>query len=418
MTVCGCNLPPAVIPLTGVTPHAGARAQVVTGGTSVVALYGPMVGGVVQNPNTALEQGIAPLVPGPPIVRTRIVGAIDSYAPGFFVPIGVQEQLTTSYQVVNYGPPEALFVNLLGPAAASQTGSTRMLQPGESMAIPANWPGNVWVNAVSNGHRFAVVAVQPVTQYPPQPYTGDFPPSGPTGLLDVIPSYLYQEYSDDDDLQGFVAAQNQQTQAYVDWFNGIDLPVYTKLSGALLDWVGQGLYGIARPTLYSGRYSSVGALNTYAANTTAPNALIRLGQFTDIAATSDDVYKRILTWHLFRGDGKQVTARWLKRRVYRFLYGVDGADAVGDTGQVSVVFDGEGDLILTIVTGRSHITGGAIINTFAPNTTAPDALTNRTSSLGTPALAAILKEGIDTGALEMPQQFNVTCRIGVLGGLN
>jgi hypothetical protein len=413
---CGCDLKPIDVPRTGVTPYPGATSSIAIGGRSVIALYGPMVGGAIQNPATTAEQGIAPLVAGAPIVRTRRIGAIDTYPPGFRVPIGVTRVVSTSYDVVNYGPPELLYVSLVGPAALEEGGTTRVLFPGQTLSIPANWQGSVWVNAATNGHRFAATVVQPVTPYPPIPYSGSFPPDEPTSKTTTIPSYLYQQYTDDDDLQAFVMAQNAQTQAYVDWFNTLNLPIYTKQIGRLLDWVGEGLYGVARPTLYSGRYRSVGALDTFTPNQIVINSFKRIGQFTNIAATSDDVYKRIITWHVYKGDGKQVSVRWLKRRIARFLFGAGGADYSGSTDQISVVL-AAGAISITILTGRRSILGGAILNRMPFNTTAPDELrTEVTSPIAVPALAAIFKEAIDTGALQLPQQYTVTCRIGLLGG--
>ena len=43
-------------------------------------------------------------------------------------------------------------------------------------------------------------------------------------------------------------------------------------------------------------------------------------------AVTDDVFKRILTWHFYKGDGKNFSVRWLKRRIWRFLQGANGTD--------------------------------------------------------------------------------------------
>jgi len=40
----------------------------------------------------------------------------------------------------------------------------------------------------------------------------------------------------------------------------------------------------------------------------------------------DDIFKRILTWNLYKGDGNRFSMRWLKRRIARFLFGVNGID--------------------------------------------------------------------------------------------
>src|SRR5579859_3473841 len=93
-------------------------------------------------------------------------------------------------------------------------------------------------------------------------------------LQEVIPSYLYVEYNDDEDLQAFVTAFNAIAQQYVDFFNQINLPIYTSssISGALLDWVAQGIYGMTRPSLPgAGSTLIYGPFNTYAFNKLAFN---------------------------------------------------------------------------------------------------------------------------------------------------
>src|SRR5215469_3415087 len=231
---------------------------------------------------------------------------------------------------------EALYVNLIGPAGTAEgtpTGTVG-IQPGQSFIVPPS--SNVWVNAISPGHRFTAYFASPYSvPYPPGLVPGMpgsqslgfpvFPPPGVTGLTKVIPSYLYQEYSDDDDLQGFVAAQNAKQQDYVDTFNALNLPIYPGpvVSGALLDWVAQGLYGVPRPALSSGIVIREGPLNTWGPNFLIPteNANINgLGQTTDesVVVTDDDTYRRVITWHFYKGDGKYFSTRWLKRRIWRF----------------------------------------------------------------------------------------------------
>ena len=162
------------------------------------------------------------------------------------------------------------------------------------------------------------------------PFIIGFTPSGEPvfsmdspGVPKTIPSYLYTLYQDDDDLQAFVAEYNTLTQGYVDWFNQVDLPIYTGplIVGYFLDWVSMGLYGYVRP-----------------------------------AGTMDDVLKRSLTWHFYKGDGRYFDVRWLKRRVMRFLEGVDGTDqGTASTYDVSVVF--AAGYSVTIDAQRVNITG-------------------------------------------------------------
>lgn len=235
-----------------------------------------------------------------------------------------------------------------------------------------------------------------------------FPPSGQTTLTETIPSYLYQQYSDDDDLQAFVAAFNDLAQEYVDWFASIGLPVYTgvEIVGPLLDWVAQGLYGMTRPTLSTGKNQDLGPYNTYTFGTQLLGRFKFIGP-QNITATSDDVFKRILTWHFYKGDGKVFNIRWLKRRVMRFLLGVNGTDLnIDQTYQVSVTFGVGNQVVINLITGLRVVTGGLIFGRTRFGTTAFGALTTHFVSLGpVPALVPVLQEGIASGALELPFQF-------------
>ncbi len=171
-------------------------------------------------------------------------------------------------------------------------------------------------------------------------------------LQSVIPSYLYQEYADDSDLQAFVAAYNSLSQGYLDWFNQTPLGVYTSpaVSGPLLDWLATGIYGVARPVISNTSVSSFGGYNTTPYDTTPYNTATQTRTGTSIIA-NDDLYKRTLTWITYRGDGKQMSLQWLRRRVARFLFGANGSDIdVGLLPQVSLVDQG------TVITGATNTT--------------------------------------------------------------
>lgn len=161
-----------------------------------------------------------------------------------------------------------------------------------------------------------------------------------TPLQTVIPAYLYQQFYDDDDLQGFVVALNAEFQGYLDWFNQTPLSVYTNstVSGELLDWIGTGLYGIARPVISSGAHQSFAG---YAARTPyaqTPYLLrIRLDN-SSASLVDDDIYKRVLTWYAYLGDGRNASIPWLRRRIARFIYGFGGTDVPADyLSNISIV---------------------------------------------------------------------------------
>ncbi len=77
-----------------VSVYRAANTRVAIGGTSVVAIYAPLVGGFITNPASAADQGL--------------------------------------------GAAELLFVDYTGPAAAAVTGTTFALGPGETASVPAN----------------------------------------------------------------------------------------------------------------------------------------------------------------------------------------------------------------------------------------------------------------------------------------
>ena len=371
----------------------------------------------------------------------------------------------SSYLDQHINPTEVLYVDVVSPAYA-QSKTTIALFPGQEYIVPAG--SSVWVNADSSGHKFTAFFSRIYTiQYPPSIVPGQpssnigigglgipFPTDKPSGLTKVIPSYLYQEYTDDDDLQGFVDAQNSEQQNYVDTFNALNLPIYTGpiVSGPLLDWVGAGLYGLSRPSIGVGLPVQIGPLNTWGPNfLPAINEIIQISH-GNVVITNDDLYRRILTWHFFKGDPQYFSARWMKRRVWRFLYGYDGispdyawipapdqplppgyADAaasfIADTEQISVSVGANRDVTIRFVLGNRTVTGGAILNLFGPNgfgpswkanTLAPtnyaDIQLNEIETVYTrykslPYMSTF-KNALDSGVLETPYQFNFTCTIG------
>ena len=352
-----------------VTPWAASLARGPTGGTSVVAIYGPLLGGaIVVNPYAAADQELA--------------------------------------------APEVLYVNLTGPAALAANGATFALEPGQTLVVPRHAAANVWVNAASSGHAFSAVAIHESANF--VPFSGAFPPPGPTTVTKVIPAFLYQEYNDDDDLQAFFRAFNELSQEDVDWFVEVGLPLYPGLSGGLLDRVAAGLYGMLRPALPTGRNRNVGPLNTW-----GPNALVvplnvekKVGN-QNFVATTDDVFKRILTWHFFKGDGKVFTVPWLKRRVMRFLFGAGGVDpGIDNTYPVSVTFGAGNEVDINLLNGKRTVVGGALPNRFGPNSFAPLNSMRTTFASHPPLpLAATFKAAVDSGALELPFQFTYVVNI-------
>ncbi len=232
-------------------------------------------------------------------------------------------------------------------------------------------------------------------------------------LTTIIPAYLYTQYNDDDDLQAFVMAFNSLAQERLDWFASLNLPIYTEesISGLLLDWVAQGVYGISRPVLSSGISSAVGPYNTFAFNT-EPYNYFKLSGPTDYFITNDDIFKRVITWNFYKGDGMTFSVQWLKRRIMRFLLGENGtAPNIDNFYQVSIQFGIDDSVTITLINRLSKITSGSIYNTFAFNTMAYDEL--NTVFIATYPLpnVAIFKSAMDSGVLNVPFQYNFIVNI-------
>lgn len=259
----------------------------------------------------------------------------------------------------------------------------------------------------------------PLPPVPPAPVL--FPAVGavPTWLTKTIKSYLYFEYRNDDNCQAFVDAYNEMTQGYIDWFTSIDLPVYTgeAISGVLLDWVAAGLYGFTRPTLTSGEFKVRGPFDTYDFNSIVFNGRKVTGS-GPVYATSDDIFKRCITWNFYKGDGNVFDVRWLKRRVMRFLTGVDGvAPPVPVTYQVSVTFAVGNRVIIDIISGLRRATGGALFDRFRFNTTTYNKLDSEFISFGAILNAVIFAQAVASKVLQLPFQFDFIVQVqGVPSG--
>ncbi len=237
----------------------------------------------------------------------------------------------------------------------------------------------------------------------------------------TIPSYLYTQFNDDDNLQAFATAFNTLASEYAAFFASIGLPVYTGIFGGLLDWVAQGLYGLSRPSLSFSTTRSIGAINTVLINTLPFNTFKRITDSSNIA-TTDDIFQRILTWHFYKGDGKTFNIRWLKRRIIRFLAGVNGTDVgTENTAQVSVIISGN-NVNIRITPGvrspaklnKNHqiINGApALYNRFGYNATAFNSTLTSFQVGYSLAAAPAFQEAVASGAVELPFQYQFSVAI-------
>jgi hypothetical protein len=350
---------------SSVSLYKTAGSRVSLAGVAVTAMFGPVAGGYIMNPQSAAEQGLP-----------RV---------------------------------EVLYVDVVGDATLGTSSTTIALQPGQPYFVTQGQTTNVSVNAASAGHKFIGVVYQPPTTFPPTPQTGTFPPFGPTTLTRTIRSFLYEEYADDDDLQALVSSYNALVQEFVTWFATVALPVYTgpQISGSLLDWVADGLYGMVRPSLSSGQNRDLGPLNTYVYNLLPLNKRKIVGP-QNVTVTTDDIFKRIMTWNYYKGDGTTFNVRWLKRRIMRFLTGPNGtAPNIDQTYVVSVTFGADSNVSIRITVGTRTITGGALYNRVGFNRLPFNSLTTQFHSGPNPLpFEPVLKEAIESGVLQLPFQFN------------
>jgi hypothetical protein len=152
-----------------------------------------------------------------------------------------------------------------------------------------------------------------------------YTPGDPTVLQAIIPAYPYIQYADDDDIQAFFAAQNEYAGQYLLWYQSLNFPIYTgdPIDGTFLDYVGTNLYGIPRPYITTGSESYIGATATFFAGELATATRLITSSET-LQSVSDDIYRRVITWNFYKGDGFQFSIPWLKRRINRFMFGVNG----------------------------------------------------------------------------------------------
>ena len=167
---------------------------------------------------------------------------------------------------------------------------------------------------------------------------------------EIIKSYPYVQFADDENITAWFDAYNTYAQQYLDWFNNTPLAVYTRseISGALLDWVANGVYGCYRTPIAFGNSRSIGPLNTYTPNYIPFNQGKELSDVASFTMT-DDIFKRVITWNFYKGDGVQISIPWLKKRIARFtgLNFMDISVTVGASKSVTVKVTGADSEILS-----------------------------------------------------------------------
>ena len=238
-----------------------------------------------------------------------------------------------------------------------------------------------------------------------------FPPTGPTTLTKTIPAYVYQQYADDDNIQALNSAYNTSTQQYVTWFATAMLPIYPGLAGQLLDWIATNLYGQPRPVLPAGSSYIIGAVGTFGANILPPNTTKLVGTPV-FYSVDDDVYKRILTWNFYKGDGRTFSIPWLKRRIMRFLTGTSGtAPAIDQTYRISVTFGVGNQANIRLLNGLTTVYAGTIPNRVKCNQRPPNQIVTAFTPYTPLVNASTFVAALNGGALQLPFQFDWTVTI-------
>lgn len=222
-------------------------------------------------------------------------------------------------------------------------------------------------------------------------------------LNEIIKSYLYTQYNDDDDIRAFVTAYNAMAQDIYSWMLNANLPIFVDgyNAGDQLRWIARGIYGVKPPVLVSGKQTIYGSFNAMLFNQLPFNGRKVINQSEQVVV-SDDLFKRIMTWNFYKGDGFNFTIPWLKRRIMRFLTGADGVDVVNDQRwSISVLFSGSGASI-SIVKGYRKLTDAALYNAFAYNTQVFNQKKSLLIKSTNYEYASLFKQAFDSGLLHMP----------------
>lgn len=155
----------------------------------------------------------------------------------------------------------------------------------------------------------------------------------------LAPAYPYHQFSDDQNIVALFAAYNRLAQDTLSWMVTHPMALYTgpALSGDFLTYCALCLYGQFRYRIsYTELRDVTGEIDSSMINRLAVNETPIDKRYSG-SAISDDLFKRILTWNLYKGDGLCFSIPWLKRRIMRFLTGEDGhAWRFNSTAPVSV----------------------------------------------------------------------------------
>lgn len=232
-------------------------------------------------------------------------------------------------------------------------------------------------------------------------------------LKDIIKAYLYQQYVTDDNLQAFVTAYNTMSQEIYDWMTNANLPIFigNYNYGDQLKWIAKGIYGQDPPIMVTSKSVVYGPYNMLMFNQLPINGRKRVTTSNQVTS-SDDVFKRIMTWNFYKGDGFYFSIPWLKRRIMRFVRGVNGEDIVNDQQfNISVVFASDGQMTITLYRVYTTVTDSAEYGEMGFNEQTYGYLETQSYLPVDLEFANIFKQAFDNGLLHMPFWSKVTVNI-------
>ncbi|MBZ6860922.1 hypothetical protein [Klebsiella michiganensis] len=232
-------------------------------------------------------------------------------------------------------------------------------------------------------------------------------------MLDsIIRSYMYTQYNDDDNLRAFFTAYNSIAQGIYDWMVNANLPVFIGEynTGDQLRWISHGIYGVLPPVISSSEQREIGPYNTLEFNQLAFNEYRVINQ-SDQVVVSDDLFKRIMTWNFYKGDGFYFSIPWIKRRILRFLLGINGTDILNDQRwSISIQFV-DGGIVISIYKGRRQFTRSAIYNASAYNSRKYNQKDTAFVITEDFEFAIFFKQAMDSGLLHMPFYQSITVEV-------
>lgn len=231
-------------------------------------------------------------------------------------------------------------------------------------------------------------------------------------LDDIIRSYMYTQYNDDDNLRAFFTAYNSMAQGIYDWMVNANLPIFIGdyNTGDQLRWIAHGIYGVLPPVISNSEQQEIGPYNTLEFNQLAFNEYRVLDQSSQVVV-SDDLFKRIMTWNFYKGDGFYFSIPWIKRRILRFLLGVNGTYILNDQRwSISIQFV-DGGIVISIYKGRRQFTRSAIYNASAYNSRKYNQKDTAFVITEDFEFAIFFKQAMDSGLLHMPFYQSITVDI-------